>query len=76
MPRLYDTAERSERLRSWATQVSPAAENKLGERFDLSGFNQAVLEEGVVPLGELRAHISDWIAAHQANSSGTRKSVN
>lgn len=39
------------------------AETKLGSRFDLRRFNQAVLEEGVVPLGELRAHLQAWIAA-------------
>jgi uncharacterized protein (DUF885 family) len=45
------------------------AESKLGKRFDLKAFNQAVLDEGVIPLGELRAHISDWIAAQQPESS-------
>jgi len=44
------------------------AESKLGKRFDLKAFNQAVLDEGVVPLDELRAHISDWIAAQQTES--------
>jgi uncharacterized protein (DUF885 family) len=52
------------------------AESKLDKRFDLRAFNQAVLEEGVVPLGELRAHISDWIAAQETKSSGVRKSGN
>jgi uncharacterized protein (DUF885 family) len=52
------------------------AESKLGKRFDLRAFNQAVLEEGVIPLGELRAHISDWIAAQESKSSGARKSGN
>jgi uncharacterized protein (DUF885 family) len=39
------------------------AKSRLGRRFDLRSFNRAVLEEGVVPLAELRAHISDWITA-------------
>jgi uncharacterized protein (DUF885 family) len=39
------------------------AESTLGARFDLRAFNRAVLEEGVVPLGELDAHINAWIAA-------------
>jgi uncharacterized protein (DUF885 family) len=51
------------------------AESKLGKRFDLKAFNQAVLEEGVVPLSELRAHIFDWIVAQPSNS-GERKSRN
>jgi uncharacterized protein (DUF885 family) len=42
------------------------AESELGKRFDLRAFNQAILEEGVVPLGELHAHISDWIASEKA----------
>jgi uncharacterized protein (DUF885 family) len=42
------------------------AETELANRFDLRDFNQATLEEGVVPLGELSAHISDWIAAQKA----------
>lgn len=37
------------------------AEAKLGSRFDLRRFNQAVLNEGVVPLSELRAHMEVWM---------------
>jgi uncharacterized protein (DUF885 family) len=39
------------------------SETKLGRKFDLRRFNRAVLEEGVVPLSELRTHIELWIAA-------------
>ena len=39
------------------------AQEKLGNRFDLRQFNYAVLEEGVVPLSELRSHIESWIAS-------------
>lgn len=39
------------------------AEAKLGRRFDLRRFNRALLDEGVVPLGELRMHIEQWIAS-------------
>jgi uncharacterized protein (DUF885 family) len=52
------------------------AESKLGKRFDLRVFNQALLEEGVVPLAELHAHISNWIAAQETKESGRRKSGN
>ena len=38
------------------------AETRLGARFDLRAFNRAVLEEGVVPLSELRRHIEDYLA--------------
>jgi uncharacterized protein (DUF885 family) len=37
------------------------AEAALGARFDLRAFNRAILEEGVVPLGELRSHVEAWI---------------
>ncbi len=37
------------------------AQHRLGERFDLKEFNMAVLEEGVVPLHELRRHIRSWL---------------
>ena len=37
------------------------AEAKLGVGFDLRRFNRAVLDEGVVPLGELRVHMEAWI---------------
>lgn len=39
------------------------AEAKLGSRFDIRKFNRAVLDEGVIPLGELRTHIEEWVAA-------------
>lgn len=42
------------------------AQSKLGERFDLRRFNRAVLEEGVVPLNELRSHIEHWITVESS----------
>jgi uncharacterized protein (DUF885 family) len=33
------------------------AEQRLGKKFDLKAFNQIVLEEGAVPLAELRRHV-------------------
>ena len=44
------------------------AELKLGARFDLRRFNRAVLNEGVVPLEELRAHLEAWIAEELAHA--------
>ena len=41
------------------------AQTVLGTRFDLRRFNTAALEEGVVPLGELRAHVLAWITSQQ-----------
>jgi uncharacterized protein (DUF885 family) len=38
------------------------AERRLGGRFDLRGFHDAVLENGAVPLDVLEAHVERWIA--------------
>ena len=37
------------------------AERALGPRFDLRMFHQRVLENGIVPLSALRAHVTRWI---------------
>ena len=37
------------------------AKRRFGERFDLKAFNRVVLDEGVVPLGELRRHVMTWL---------------
>jgi uncharacterized protein (DUF885 family) len=37
------------------------AQAALGPRFDLREFNRTVLEEGPVPLSELRLHVEAWI---------------
>lgn len=46
------------------------AEQQLGKRFNLKSFNRALLEEGVVPLNELRRHVTAWIES-QARSGRT-----
>lgn len=38
------------------------AEQALGSRFDIRQFHQRVLEQGIVPLTELRNHVRAWIA--------------
>ncbi|URW76043.1 DUF885 domain-containing protein [Sphingomonas donggukensis] len=43
------------------------AEAALGAKFDLAAFNDAVLEQGSVPLDVLEGHVSKWIAS-QAKS--------
>jgi uncharacterized protein (DUF885 family) len=43
-------------------QLRRHARAALGRSFNLKSFDRAVLEEGVVPLGELRAHVEHWIA--------------
>lgn len=45
------------------------AEKRLGASFKLRCFNQSVLEEGVVPLGQLRAHLETWITVQQSRQA-------
>ena len=44
------------------------AQAALGSRFDLKAFNRVVLEEGVVPLGELSANVEHWIALERSST--------
>lgn len=41
------------------------AEKTMGDDFDLREFHDRVLENGTIPLLQLRAHIEAWIAVHQ-----------
>jgi uncharacterized protein (DUF885 family) len=45
------------------------AKAKLGERFDLRRFHNAVLDNGPLPLGVLDKVVDDWIAREQSSSS-------
>ncbi len=45
------------------------AEAKLGERFDIKGFHEAVLSGGALPLDLLERRINQWIAAQQAKAA-------
>jgi uncharacterized protein (DUF885 family) len=46
------------------------AARELGPKFDLRGYNDAVLETGSVPLEVLEKHIDAWIAARKAATGG------
>lgn len=48
------------------------AEEALGPAFDIQQFHQAALEEGAVPLQELREHVRAWIAATRAKNGTAR----
>lgn len=37
------------------------AQEKLGERFDIRTFHDAILEEGALPLNLMEAKIDAWI---------------
>jgi uncharacterized protein (DUF885 family) len=43
-----------------------AAENRLGAKFDLRAFHDALLSEGPVPIGELERRMNAWMAAQPA----------
>ena len=49
------------RIRALRTE----AEQKLGAKFDLRGFHDAVLENGAVPLDVMEAGVRRWIASKQ-----------
>ena len=51
-------------------ELRARAEQKLGPKFDLRAFHDAVLENGPVPLDVLEAQVDAWIArvAHGAGS--------
>jgi uncharacterized protein (DUF885 family) len=43
------------------------AEKKLGAKFDVRKFHDAVLENGAVPLNVLEAHMKEWIDSQPAH---------
>ena len=44
------------------------AEDKLGDDFDIREFHDRILENGTIPLVQLRAHIVAWLADYQARN--------
>lgn len=45
--------------------IRAQAEKRLGVRFDIRAFHDAILEEGQLPLSMLRARMETWIAARE-----------
>lgn len=48
-------------------QLRKQAETKLGPKFDIRGFHDAVLGGGAMPLDLLEKRVDSWIAAKQAD---------
>jgi uncharacterized protein (DUF885 family) len=48
------------------------AEQRLGSRFDIRAFHDAVLAEGALPLAILRARMDEWIDERARKSDGAR----
>jgi uncharacterized protein (DUF885 family) len=46
-------------------ELRQRAEQRLGTRFDLRGFHDAVLENGPVPLDVMQTSVERWIAARE-----------
>ncbi|MGA9840436.1 MAG: DUF885 domain-containing protein [Thermoplasmata archaeon] len=47
-------------------ELRTTAERRLGDRFDVRAFHDALLEHGAIPLGELTRRIDAWIDARAA----------
>jgi uncharacterized protein (DUF885 family) len=50
-------------------ELRHAAENELGQRFDIRAFHDTVLGEGALPLDVLEARTRAWVAAQSAKQS-------
>ena len=51
-------------------ELRDRAQTKLGARFDLRRFHNAVLDQGALPLTLLERYIDEWIAAQAAGAPG------
>lgn len=51
-------------------ELRDRAQAKLGPRFDLRRFHNAVLDQGTLPLTLLERYIDEWIATQPADASG------
>ncbi len=53
-------------------QLRERAERRLGARFDLRAFHDAVLEHGPIPLDVLESQVERWIARVESSTSAAR----
>ena len=44
------------------------AEDAMGTDFDVREFHQKILENGTIPLIQLRAHVAAWIEEYKARN--------
>jgi uncharacterized protein (DUF885 family) len=50
-------------------ELRAKAEKRLGKRFDLRAFHDAILEEGPLPLSMLRQRMEAWLDAQDRKRS-------
>jgi uncharacterized protein (DUF885 family) len=50
-------------------ELRRAAEQELGDQFDIRAFHDAVLDQGALPLGILDGRVTKWVAAKKAKQS-------
>jgi uncharacterized protein (DUF885 family) len=48
------------------------AEDAMGKEFDIREFHDRILENGTIPLMQLRVHIKAWIEAYKARKEQNR----
>ena len=53
-------------------ELRDRAKTRLGERFDLRRFHNAVIDQGALPLDVLANRIDEWIATELAAAAGSR----
>ena len=46
-------------------EMRAQAQKKLGSKFDVRAFHDAILDQGPLPLDVLEAKINEWIAARK-----------
>jgi len=56
------------------TALRRQAEQRLGARFDIRAFHEAVLENGAVPLPMLRREVTQWIERIASQAPGVKLS--
>jgi uncharacterized protein (DUF885 family) len=53
-------------------ELRKAAEQELGERFDIRAFHDAVLDQGALPLNILETRIKQWTAQQNTKTGANR----
>jgi uncharacterized protein (DUF885 family) len=63
-----DINQRGTKTTNFKTLWRKMAEDAMGDNFDIREFHQRILENGTIPLIQLRAHIMAWIEDYKAHN--------